>query len=133
MTDTPDSLPIAPGEHDIGVLPGMPNRHGLLLLDLKDLRAMAQYVGDNAGRFRTQYGNIAAASIGAIQRNLLGLEDQDADRLFGEPALNLDDFLRTSSTGEGFINILAAEKLMNAPKLYATLLLWRRAELRSFP
>ena len=103
--------------------------HGLLLLDLKDLRAMAQYVGDNADQFRTQYGNIATTSIGAIQRNLLGLEDQGADRLFGEPALNLDDFLQTSATGEGVINILAAEKLMNAPKLYATLLLWLLAEL----
>ena len=103
--------------------------NGLLLLDLKDLRAMAQYVGDNADQFRTQYGNIAAASIGAIQRNLLGLEHQGADRLFGEPALNLDDFLQTSSTGEGVINILAADKLMNAPKLYATLLLWLLAEL----
>jgi uncharacterized protein len=103
--------------------------NGLLLLDLKDLRAMAQYVGDNADLFKTQYGNIAAASIGAIQRNLLGLEQQGADRLFGEPALNLDDFLQTSSTGEGIINILAADKLMNAPKLYATLLLWLLAEL----
>jgi DNA helicase HerA-like ATPase len=103
--------------------------NGLLLLDLKDLRAMAQYVGDNADQFRTHYGNIATTSIGAIQRNLLGLEDQGADRLFGEPALNLDDFLQTSATGEGVINILAAEKLMNAPKLYATLLLWLLAEL----
>ena len=103
--------------------------NGLLLLDLKDLRAMAQYVGDNADQFRTQYGNIAAASIGAIQRNLLGLEQQGADRLFGEPALNLDDFLQTSATGEGVINILVADKLMNAPKLYATLLLWLLAEL----
>jgi hypothetical protein len=103
--------------------------NGLLLLDLKDLRAMAQYVGDNADQFRTQYGNIAAASIGAIQRNLLGLEHQGADRLFGEPALNLDDFLQTSATGEGVINILVADKLMNAPKLYATLLLWLLAEL----
>jgi DNA helicase HerA-like ATPase len=103
--------------------------HGLLLLDLKDLQAMARYVGDNAARFRTQYGNIAAASIGAIQRNLLGLEQQGADRVFGEPALNLDDLLQTSATGEGVINILAADKLINAPKLYATLLLWLLAEL----
>jgi uncharacterized protein len=103
--------------------------NGLLLLDLKDLRAMARYVGDNADQFRTQYGNIATTSIGAIQRNLLGLENQGADRLFGEPALNLNDFLQTSATGEGVINILAADKLMNAPKLYATLLLWLLAEL----
>jgi DNA helicase HerA-like ATPase len=102
--------------------------NGLLLLDLKDLRAMARYVGKtptSSGRS----GNIATTSIGAIQRNLLGLEQQGADRLFGEPALNLDDFLQTSSTGEGVINILAADKLMNAPKLYATLLLWLLAEL----
>jgi len=103
--------------------------NGLLLLDLKDLRAMARYVGENADQFRTQYGNIATTSIGAIQRNLLGLENQGADRLFGEPSLNLDDFLQTSANGEGVINILAAEKLMNAPKLYATLLLWLLAEL----
>jgi hypothetical protein len=103
--------------------------NGLLLLDLKDLRAMAQYVGDNADQFRTQYGNIAAASIGAIQRNLLGLEQQGGHSLFGEPALNLDDFLQTAATGAGVINILAADKLMNAPKLYATLLLWLLAEL----
>lgn len=103
--------------------------NGLLLLDLKDLRAMARYVGENADQFRTQYGNIATTSIGAIQRNLLGLENQGADRLFGEPSLNLEDFLQTSATGEGVINILAADKLMNAPKLYATLLLWLLAEL----
>ena len=103
--------------------------NGLLLLDLKDLRAMVQYVGDNASQFRTQYGNISAASIGAIQRNLLVLEQQGADRLFGEPALNLDDLLQTSTTGEGVINILAADKLIHAPNLYATLLLWLLSEL----
>ncbi len=103
--------------------------NGLLLLDLKDLRAMVQYVGDNASQFRTQYGNISAASIGAIQRNLLVLEQQGADRLFGEPALNLDDILQTSATGEGVINILAADQLIHAPNLYATLLLWLLSEL----
>ncbi len=103
--------------------------HGLLLLDLKDLRAMVQYVGDNAAQFRTQYGNISAASVGAIQRNLLVLEQQGAERLFGEPALNLDDLLQTSATGEGVINILAADQLIHAPNLYATLLLWLLSEL----
>lgn len=103
--------------------------NGLLLLDLKDLRAMVQYVGDNAAQFRTEYGNISAASVGAIQRNLLVLEQQGAERLFGEPALNLDDLLQTSATGEGVINILTADKLIHAPNLYATLLLWILSEL----
>jgi uncharacterized protein len=103
--------------------------HGLLLLDLKDLRAMVQYAGDHADQFRTGYGNISAASVGAIQRNLLALEQQGGDKLFGEPALNLADLIQTSSTGEGVINILAADKLMRAPQLYATLLLWLLSEL----
>lgn len=103
--------------------------HGLLLLDLKDIRAMVQYVGDNAAQFRTQYGNISAASVGAIQRNLLVLEQQGADRLFGEPALNLDDLIQTSAAGEGVVNILAADRLIQAPGLYTTLLLWLLSEL----
>ena len=103
--------------------------HGLLLLDLKDLRAMLQYVGDNAEQFRTQYGNVSAASIGTIQRNLLALEHEGGDALFGEPALNFQDFLRTSAKGEGIINILTADKLINSPKVYATLLLWLLSEL----
>jgi len=103
--------------------------NGLLLLDLKDLRTMVQYVGDNSKQFKTEYGNISAASIGAIQRNLIALEHQGADKLFGEPALNLYDFLQTDATGAGIINILAADKLMQAPKLYATLLLWLLSEL----
>ncbi len=102
--------------------------NGWLLLDLKDLRAMAQFVGDNAKQFTTDYGNISAASIGAIQRALLALEQQGADRFFGEPALNLDDLLQTEG-GRGMINILAADRLMQAPKLYATFLLWLLAEL----
>ncbi len=102
---------------------------GLLLLDLKDLRAMAQYAGDNADQFRTTYGNISPASVGAIQRNLLALEQQGADQLFGEPALNLADLIQTAATGEGMINILAADKLMHAPRAYATLLLWLLSEL----
>jgi uncharacterized protein len=103
--------------------------NGLLLLDLKDLRAMLQYVGDNAEQFRTQYGNVSAASIGTIQRNLLALEHEGGDALFGEPALNFQDFLRTSAKGEGIINILTADKLINSPKVYATLLLWLLSEL----
>jgi DNA helicase HerA-like ATPase len=98
--------------------------NGLLLLDLKDIKAMAQYVGDNAGQFQTSYGNISAASIGAIQRGLLTLEEQGGGAFFGEPALNLQDFMQTGAGGKGVINILAADKLMQAPKLYATFLLW---------
>lgn len=105
------------------------DEHGLLLLDLKDLRAMLNYVGQNAAAFTTEYGNISAASIGAIQRNLLAVEAQGGDKFFGEPALNLDDLLQTDPSGRGVINILAADKLMAAPKVYATLLLWMLSEL----
>src|SRR6267378_4430710 len=102
---------------------------GLLLLDLKDLRAMLQYVADNADQFKTQYGNVSAASAGAIQRNLLALESQGADKFFGEPALNLEDLIQTQN-GKGVINILAADKLMQqSPKVYATFLLWMLSEL----
>ena len=95
------------------------DENGLLLLDLKDLRSMLQYVADNADQFKTQYGNISAASAGAIQRNLLALESQGADKFFGEPALNLDDLIQTQG-GKGVINILAADKLMQkSPKVYA--------------
>ena len=102
---------------------------GLLLLDLKDLRAMLQYVGDNAKDFQTNYGNVSAASIGAIQRGLLALEQQGAEKFIGEPMLNIDDLLQTGAGGKGVINILAADKLMNAPALYSTLLLWLLSEL----
>ncbi len=102
---------------------------GLLLLDLKDLRAMAQYVGDNAKEFTTEYGNISPASVGAIQRALLTLEEQGGELLFGEPAVNLQDFMQTDANGRGYINILAADKLMHSPKMYATFLLWLLAEL----
>jgi uncharacterized protein len=105
------------------------DENGLLLLDLKDLRAVLQYVGDNAPLFTTKYGNISAASIGAIQRNLLVLESQGGDRFFAEPALNLEDFIQTDAQGRGQVNILAADKLMEAPKVYATFLLWLLAEL----
>src|SRR3954469_8396790 len=102
---------------------------GLLLLDLKDLRSMLQYVADNADQFKTQYGNVSAASAGAIQRSLLELETQGADKFFGEPALDLDDLIQTQS-GKGVINILAAEKLMQqSPRVYATFLLWLLSEL----
>jgi len=101
---------------------------GWLLLDLKDLRAMLEHVGNNAAQFKTEYGNVSAASIGAIQRGLLTLEQQGAARLFGEPALDLDDLMQTSD-GQGVINILVADKLMHSPKLYSTFLLWMLAEL----
>ncbi|MBN1140723.1 MAG: DUF853 family protein, partial [Deltaproteobacteria bacterium] len=103
--------------------------NGLLLLDLKDLRAMLQHVGDNAAQYRNQYGNVSSASIGAIQRGLLRLEEEGADRFFGEPALDLDDFMRCDENGRGVINILAADRLMASPNLYATCLLWLLAEL----
>ena len=103
--------------------------NGLLLLDLKDLRAMLQHVADNATQLRAQYGNVSAASIGAIQRNLLTLEEQGADNFFGEPALNIDDLIQSDEKGHGVINILSAEKLIHSPKIYATFLLWLLSEL----
>jgi len=90
---------------------------------------MLQYVGDNAAQFTTKYGNISPASIGAIQRNLLALESQGADKYFAEPALNLDDFIQTDANGRGIVNILAADRLMQSPRVYATLLLWLLSEL----
>ena len=101
---------------------------GMLLLDLKDLRAMLQHVGDNASKFTTEYGNISAASVGAIQRGLMQIETQGGDKFFGEPMLNISDFMQTTD-GKGVINILAADKLMNSPRLYATFLLWMLSEL----
>ena len=128
--------------------------NGLLLLDMKDLRAMLQHVGENARDFTTEYGNVSAASIGAIQRGLMQIEEQGGDRFFGEPMLNIADFMQTvlpvptspaapaprggasapeqslePQIGNGVINILAADKLMNAPRLYATFLLWMLSEL----
>src|SRR5512145_1949806 len=102
--------------------------NGLLLLDLKDLRSMLQFVGDNAAQFKTQYGNVSSASIGAIQRGLLQLEEQGGDRFFGEPMLNIEDLMQTTD-GKGVVNILAADKLMNNPRLYASFLLWLLSEL----
>ncbi len=102
---------------------------GLLLLDMKDLRAMCQLVGDNASDFTTEYGNISAASIGAIQRGLMQIEAQGGNQFFGEPMLNIEDFMQTDGDGRGFVNVLAADKLMNSPRLYATFLLWMLSEL----
>jgi uncharacterized protein len=103
--------------------------NGLLLLDFKDLTAMLQHVGDNAKDFQTQYGNISAASIGAIQRGLVEIQQQGGEKFFGEPALNLDDLMQTDSNGHGVVNILAADKLIRSPRVYATFLLWMLTEL----
>ncbi|HYQ48264.1 MAG TPA: helicase HerA-like domain-containing protein, partial [Thermodesulfovibrionales bacterium] len=103
--------------------------NGLLLLDLKDLRSMVKFVGEQADQFKNEYGNISTASTGAIQRSLLALEEQGGDLLFGEPALNLQDMMQTDSKGRGMINILTADRLMQSPKLYATFLLWMLSEL----
>ena len=102
---------------------------GLLLLDIKDLRAMLQFVSSNAKELNDQYGRVSAASVGAIQRGLLMLEEQGADHFFGEPMLDIDDLLQTGPDGRGVVNILAAERLMTSPKLYSTFLLWLLAEL----
>ena len=103
--------------------------HGLLLLDLKDLRAMLQYVGDNRKEFTTSYGNVSAASIGAIQRALLAFEEEGGEQLFGEPALDIRDWLRTDFDGRGYINILSSARLIQSPTVYATFLLWLLSEL----
>jgi len=103
--------------------------NGLALLDLKDLRSMLRHVGDNAADFRTQYGNISAASVGIIQRGLLQIESQGGEKFFGEPMLNIADFLQTDDQGRGFVNVLAADRLLQSPRLYATFLLWLLSEL----
>ena len=102
---------------------------GLLLIDFKDLKAILSYVSEHAAEFKAEYGNLSPASLGAIQRNLLALADQGGDQFFGEPSLNILDFIQTDSEGRGYINLLAADKLMNTPKLYATFLLWMLSEL----
>jgi uncharacterized protein len=107
----------------------MADDNGLLLLDAKDLREMLIWVGENAKEITTTYGNVSAASIGAIQRGLLALSEQGADKFFGEPMLNLDDLLQTSTDGRGVISILSSDKLLNAPRLYASFLLWMLSEL----
>ena len=102
---------------------------GWLLLDLKDLRAMSQHAAENSATYQTEYGNISAASVGALQRALLQVETEGGDLLFGEPAMNLDDLMQTDSQGRGMINILASDQLFNSPRVYATLLLWLLSEL----
>ena len=103
--------------------------NGWLLLDLDYLRAMLKFVADNAAEYRTLYGNISAASVGAIQRRLIGLEDQGGAQLFSEPVLNLADLMQTDESGKGIINLLSANRLMNSPQLYSTFLLWLMSEL----
>ena len=103
--------------------------NGLLLLDMKDLRAMMNFVAENASDLSVEYGNVSKASVGAIQRRLLTLEQQDGEKIFGEPALELADLMRCDSDGYGNINILAADRLMQSPKLYSTFLLWLLSEL----
>jgi DNA helicase HerA-like ATPase len=103
--------------------------NGLLLLDLKDLTTLLEYVGNNRNEFTLTYGNISAASIGAIQRNLLVLEQQGAEHFFGEPAFNINDLLQTDAEGKGILNILSADKLMQSPRIYSTFLLWLLSEL----
>ena len=112
----------------LGLIFKIADDHGLLLLDLKDLRAMVQHVGDNAAQFKTEYGNIATSSIGAIQRGLMTLENQGAAQFFGEPMLALADLMQEKD-GKGTVNILAADKLLNSPRLYSTFLLWMLSEL----
>ena len=102
---------------------------GLLLLDLKDLRALLQFVADNQAEFKTRYGNVSAASVGAIQRALTQIEQQGGERFFGEPMLDVQDLLQTDGNGHGLINILAADKLLQTPRVYACFLLWLLAEL----
>ena len=103
--------------------------NGLLLLDLKDLRAMLQYVGDNRAEFTTEYGNVSAASIGAIQRALLAFEDEGGATFFGEPGLDINDWMRTDASGRGYINILTSKRLIASPLVYSTFLLWMMTEL----
>jgi DNA helicase HerA-like ATPase len=112
----------------LGLVFKIADDHGLLLLDLKDLRAMLQHVGDNAAQFKTQYGNVTGSSIGAIQRGLLALENQGATQFFGEPMLEIADLMQIRG-GKGVVSVLAADQLMNSPKLYSSFLLWLLAEL----
>ena len=103
--------------------------HGLLLLDLKDLRAMLQFVGDNRAEFTTMYGNVSAASVGAIQRALLAFEEEGGEQFFGEPELDIRDWMRTGREGRGYINILSSKRLIQSPTVYATFLLWMMTDL----
>jgi len=112
----------------LGLVFKIADDQGLLILDLKDLRAMLQHVGDNAAKYKTQYGNVTGSSVGAIQRGLLALESQGAAQFFGEPMLEIADLMRVRE-GKGIVNVLAADRLMNAPKLYSSFLLWLLSEL----
>ncbi|HAM70710.1 MAG TPA: ATP-binding protein, partial [Verrucomicrobiales bacterium] len=105
------------------------DENGLLLLDVKDLRSMLQYVGENAAEFNLKYGRISSASVGSIQRSLMTLEQQGAEKFFAEPALNLDDLFQTDPQGRGYVNIIAADRLMQSPRIYATFLLWLLSDL----
>lgn len=105
------------------------DEHGLLLLDLKDLRAMLQFVGENRTEFTTMYGNVSAASVGAIQRALLAFEEEGGELFFGEPELDIRDWMRTGMNGRGYINILSSQRLIQSPKVYSTFLLWMLTEL----
>jgi DNA helicase HerA-like ATPase len=105
------------------------DEQGLLLLDMKDLRAILSFIAEHAGELTTQYGNVSKQTVGTIQRQLLVLENQGGDKFFGEPALDLKDFMRTDRDGRGMVNILAADRLMQSPRLYATFLLWMLSEL----
>ena len=105
------------------------DEQGLLLLDLKDLRSVLVFAGEQSKGLTLEYGTVQKASVGAIQRKILELQQQGGDKFFGEPALNLTDFMRTDSDGRGYLNVLAADKLMMQPKLYATFMLWLLAEL----
>jgi DNA helicase HerA-like ATPase len=105
------------------------DEQGLLLLDMKDLRAILSFIAEHAAELTTQYGNVSKATVGTIQRQLLVLENQGGAKFFGEPALALKDFMRVDSDGRGMINILVADKLMQSPQLYATFLLWMLSEL----
>ena len=105
------------------------DERGLLLLDLKDLRSMLSYIADHASEYTKKYGNVSTASVGAIQRALLALENQGADKFFGEPAFDIMDLLQVSADGKGMMNVLAADKLMHQPKLYSTFLLWLLSDL----
>ena len=105
------------------------DEQGLLLLDMKDLRSILTFVGENAAQLTTQYGNVSKQSVGSILRQLLVLENQGGEKFFGEPALDLKDFMRTDRDGRGIVNILVADQLMQNPRLYATFLLWMLSEL----
>jgi uncharacterized protein len=105
------------------------DEQGLLLLDMKDLRAILSFIAEHADELTTQYGNVSKQTVGTIQRQLLVLENQGGDKFFGEPALDLKDFMRTDRDGRGMVNVLVADKLMQSPRLYATFLLWMLSEL----